>query len=1740
MASLKYEISLLDRNTRFALWQIKMQAVLAQMDLEDALLGIDKMPSTLTDEEKKRKDRKALTQLHLHLSNEILQDVMKEKTAAALWKRLEQICMSKTLTSKLHMKQRLYAHRLEEGASVHEHLTVFKEILSNLEAMEVQYDKEDLGLILLCSLPPSYLTFRDTILYSRESLTVDEVYDSLTSYDKMKHLVVKPDSQGEGLIVRGRQDRNTDDDRGRTQERNHRGKSKGRSKSSNRGKTCNFCKKKGHIKSECYKLQNKIKREAANQKEKQPENSGEADVVEDYSDGELLVASVNDSKVSEEWILDSGCTFHMSPNRDWFTTYETVSEGVVLMGNNASCKIAGVGTIKVKMFDGIVRTLSDVRYVPELKINLISLSTLDSKGYRYTAESGVLKISKGSLVVMKGQRKTAKLYVLQGSTVTGDAAVASSSLSDDDITKLWHMRLGHMSENGMVELSKRGLLDGQGICKLNFCEHCVFGKRKRVRFTRGIHNTKETLEYIHSDLWGPSRVPSRGGANYMLTFIDDFSRKVWAFFLKQKSDVFSAFKSWKIMIEKQTGKQIKYLRTDNGLEFCSDEFNRLCKSEGIVRHLTVRHTPQQNGVAERMNRTIMEKVRCMLSNANLPKSFWAEAASTACFLINRSPSVAIEKKTPQEVWSGNPANYSDLKIFGCPAYAHVNNGKLEPRSIKCVFLGYKAGVKGYKLWCPENRKVVISRDVVFDETAMLPNLSLKDSSNKENQKQVEHQINTESTPQVSTKIENRVASSPQYSIAKNRTKREIKPPKKYAEADLVAYALNVAEDIDANQEPSNYSEAISCEDSEKWMFAMQEEMESLHKNKTWDLVKLPKGKKTVRCKWVFKKKEGTPGVEEPKYKARLVAKGYSQVPGVDFTDVFSPVVKHSSIRALLGIVAMHDLELEQLDVKTAFLHGELEEDIYMQQPEGFRVSEKEDYVCLLKKSLYGLKQSPRQWYKRFDSFMTSHDFKRSSFDSCVYFKKNNDGSFVYLLLYVDDMLIAAKDKGEIRKVKAQLSEEFEMKDLGPAKKILGMEILRDRKTSKLYLSQKGYIEKLLCRFNMRSAKPVSTPLAAHFRLSSALSPQSDDEIEYMSHVPYSSAVGSLMYAMVCSRPDLSYAVSAVSRYMVNLGKEHWKTVQWILRYLRGTTDVCLQFGRTEDGVIGYVDADFAGDLDRRRSLTGYVFTIGGCAISWKATLQTTVALSTTEAEYMAITEACKEAIWLKGLFSELNEDLQISTVFCDSQSAIFLTKDQMFHERTKHIDVRYHFVRDIIARGDIVVSKISTHENPADMMTKSLPITKFEHCLDLIQGPSLGEDQHDSQLRMVNAISSRTHEIDYEMNMLSAKVNRKHSDVETTSADGKDTNGGKHRSSEGKLSNKESRSRVLNRSVVKSKSDMASKIRKTPAGTRTAVQKSKFDQKEEIRKRIEELRIQRQKRIAERSAAKGLNPVTSRKNSIGTKTSTTSLKNQPLNQETKKLPKPALRSSTIEHLATARKSAELKSNQPKKSASKENSSSTTGSQKVKSSTNKVKGSDKKSGTNKVLSCDKDPREKVSEEITFESEATQQTAIVDDFKDVQELQSITSIMKPEECEILQRKTSSESKNSNANMLTEDNKPLQSDHLKAKDFDEDVPEMITVDSIPPSPDKTVKFSTVNVGTNSEVNGKDTSGRVIAEIEISTPPPNEAIEMEPSVHSRKKWNNGENSPKASKRFRKLLFFGKRTRNSTKTDFIAIVNSC
>ncbi|KAE8678885.1 Serine/threonine-protein kinase Nek5 [Hibiscus syriacus] len=399
--------------------------------------------------------------------------------------------------------------------------------------------------------------------------------------------------------------------------------------------------------------------------------------------------------------------------------------------------------------------------------------------------------------------------------------------------------------------------------------------------------------------------------------------------------------------------------------------------------------------------------------------------------------------------------------------------------------------------------------------------------------------------------------------------------------------------------------------------------------------------------------------------------------------------KHTSIRAVLALVASWDLHLEHMDVKTTFLHGDLEEQIYMRQPEGFTQPGNEHLVCRFKKSLYGLKQSPRQWYKWFDSYMIKIRYNRCEYDCCVYVKSLDDGSFIFLLLYVDDMLIAAKNMDDVIGLKTLLSQEFDMKDLGAAKKILGMEICRDRDSRKLRLSQRGYVEKILERFAMSSAKPVSTPLANHFKLSSEQCPKTDKEAENMAKVPYSNAVGCLMYAMVCTRPDLAHAVSQVCKYMSKPGKQHWDAVKWIFRYLKGTVGHGIVFGSQRDNplVVGYVDSDYAGDLDNRRSTTGYVFTLGGGPICWKSTVQSVVALSTTEAEYMAAAEAAKEALWLTGLVKELGVQQGGVQLLCDNQSAIHLAKNQVYRARTKHIDVRFHKIRELVASGEVLFQK---------------------------------------------------------------------------------------------------------------------------------------------------------------------------------------------------------------------------------------------------------------------------------------------------------------------------------------------------------------------------------------------------------------------------------------------------------------------
>ncbi|KAH9771354.1 Integrase catalytic domain-containing protein [Citrus sinensis] len=1195
----KFEVEKFDGTNNFGMWQCEVLDVLCQQELD---IAFEEKPDVMDDKEWIKINRQACGTIRLCLAKDQKYSVMRETSAKKLWETLEEKYMKKSLENMLYMKKKLYRFTYTHGMSMNNHVNSFNKILADLLNLDKRFEDEDKTLLLLNSLPDEYDHLTTTLLHGKDNVTFDAICSALyNSETRKKDRKDHRDTVAEALTARGRS---------QSRKPGKRNKSKGRPAKDE----CTFCREKGHWKKNCPKLQN-------------GKATSDACVAEHDEESDFSLVDMTLICHSDEWILDSGCTYHMCPNKGWFSNF---------------------------------KELDDVRYVPSLKKNFISLGVLESKGLIIALRDELLKIVAGALTIMKGTKRN-NLYYFQGSTVIGSASPVSGKDADSEATKLWHMRLGHAGKKALQTLAKQGLLKGTNSCKLEFCEHCVLGKQTRVKFGSAIHDTKGILDYVHSDVWGPTKTASLGGMHYFITFVDDYSRKVWVYLMKNKNEVLGIFLKWKKMVETQTGRKIKRLRSDNGGEYKNDQFLQICQDEGIVRHFTVRDTPQQNGVAKRMNRTILEKVRCMLSNAGLNKEFWAEAVVYACHLINRLPSTAIEGRTPMEMWTGKPAtDYNSLHVFGSTAYYHVKESKLDPRAKKALFMGIIGGVKGYHLWCPITKKIIFSRDVTFDESAMLKQ---KDSQEDDKTSSILQQVEFEKVKADPAGVDEMDNDSPstendkevlthepsqqQDSIAYRRPHREIRKPARFV--DMVAYALPIVDD----DVPSTYREAVSNPESIQWKKAMNEEMQSLHKNETWELVTLPKEKKAIGCKWVYTKKEGFPRKNEIRYKARLVAKGYAQKEGIDYNEVFSLVVKHSSIRILLAMVVQFDIELVQLDVITAFLHSDLEEEIYMTQPDGFKLQE---------------------------------------------------GFFIYLLLYVDDMLIASKSKDEIEKLKTQLNQEFEMKDLGEAKKILGMEICRDRARGKVSLSQKQYLKKVLQQFGMtEQTKPVSTPLASHFKLSTQLSPSTDAEREYMLQVLYSNAVGSLMYAMVCTRPDISHAVGIVSRYMHNPGKGHWQTVKWILRYIQKTMDVGLLFERDDtlgQGVIGYVDYDYVGDLDKRRSTTGYVFTFAGGPISWKSTLQSTVALSTTEAEYMAITEAVKEAIWLQGLLENLGLTQEHINVYCDSQSAIHLTKNQVYHARTKHIDVRFHFVREIVDDGKILLQKIKTAENPADMLTK--------------------------------------------------------------------------------------------------------------------------------------------------------------------------------------------------------------------------------------------------------------------------------------------------------------------------------------------------------------------------------------------------------------------------------------------------------
>ena len=1079
---------------------------------------------------------------------------------------------------------------------------------------------------------------------------------------------------------------------------------------------------------------------------------------------------------SFDWYADSGATKHMTDQLSILKNF--------IPATQENWKVTGIGGIQLVVHgQGDVDIVSstnnkrqygvikEVLYVPNLGTNLFSIASATSGGAEVKFIRDQVTISRNGKVEMVGRRAGNELYYLDIVATSNKWPMEAALVSNQAIPiSVWHQRLAHLNSQTIQKMSSLGAVTGlnfteKDILKSSSCKGCILGKMHRLPFPVGRTKTTMIGELNHSDVSGPMQETTPGGSRFYVIFKDDFSRWRTVYFMKNKSEVAEFFVRFTALLENETGRKVRTLRSDNGGEYCSKSFSNWLSQRGIRHETSAPHSPQQNGVSERANRTIMEAARSLIHHKSIPLFLWGEAVDCAVHVQNRILS-STRSVTPYQAWYGKKPDVSYFRIFGSRAFAHVpdpNRRKLDPKAQECIFVGYSKESKAYRLWNPVTKRIVISRDVVFnEESSYTPPIStpfplmveqqnlspqIEEPMDVEQQRpdpyaasdvpSFEQDVNSQEDLNHPAQFENQTVESliPEpvedpAEIPEVLEQTVSGPPRRSSRTPvyterfkqymgwLSSTTTNRLDSGDSrvtteSVEPRTYQEAISSEEAELWRTAIKEEYDSLIQNGTWTLTKLPAGRQTIKNRWVFKVKPAYQETAE-RYKARLVAKGYTQRYGVDYQDTYAPVVKHAALRVVLAIVAVLDLEMIQLDIKTAFLHGSLDEEIYMEQPEGFIKPGDEDKVCRLIKCIYGLKQASRVWNTKFNDFLLKFGLIRSTADPCVYYRHQEE-EITFVIIYVDDGLVCSSKKETLDKILEHLNTTFEMRST-PVGRFIGIDIIRNRAERKLHISQSHFVDKLLIKFNMSQCNPRTVPADPNVRLDSLMSPKNEEESKLMEAVPYREAVGGLMYAMVMSRPDIAFAVSQVAKFCQNPGPGHWSAVKRILAYLAGTRNFGLSFDGFNPGdIVGFTDADYAGDVTTRRSVSGFIFLLNGGPVSWTSKQQSCVSLSTTESEFVAACESSKEAVWLLRLIEEIEKKKRgPMSLFCDNQSAIKLVRNPEFHQRTKHIDVKYNFIREQQERGRIDVKYIATEEQMADIFTKSLPGPRFVMLRDMI------------------------------------------------------------------------------------------------------------------------------------------------------------------------------------------------------------------------------------------------------------------------------------------------------------------------------------------------------------------------------------------------------------------------------------------
>jgi hypothetical protein len=1108
-----------------------------------------------------------------------------------------------------------------------------------------------------------------------------------------------------------------------------------------------------------------------NQKKNFANNTEEFQIEGTFCSNELVNSSNdgNSSILDSNWYLDSACTTHLTNCKEDMVNIKKdlrIFEGP--FNEKSSSHESGDQTIKLINENNEISQIN-LKNICFSKVNrrkLISLYQLAKDGYKFEIDSDKIFIKKFDKPIGQGKINHTGLYALEEYIDSINKAEELSALEwHNRLGHISEQKLKELVKNNAADNIK--IKGGMTFT----CKICDLANMKRKKFKIRNRNSTEVGEIIHSDLSGRFSTKSLGGAEYYIILIDDYSGYVWSQTLKEKSSAFKYFKQFQQWLETQFKKKIKKFVTDGGGEYTSNEFEEYLKDCGIEHEITPPHTPQQNGKSENFNRTIMRKIRAQLKAKNLPNYFWGESLIYSTYLHNRTIKKNSTKTPYEILFNKKPDLKYVRTFGCPVTFANTDphKKKLENRGKSGIFLGISDTGNTCRIFDVNNRKIAFSRDVKYYEneyyykSKVLSNDEISHDLERENEdeyfedkneeceqpyehfiqdspfqheqffnKENQHSTHNEDSqplslnkpecqipipeeliiksrneePQTSTlsqpssnqksKISTSTSQSnlnqSNISHISQRTRSKLDLSKLVQE---VEYAC-VLEDTADKDTPKTYDEAIR---NQHWIDAIAEELNNLEVMNTWNIIEKPgRDINTIKSKWVFKIKRDSTG-KIVRYKARLVAKGYSQKYGIDYFETFSPVLRYDSLRFLLNYANDQKLEIEQMDVEAAFLNGELTEEIYMEIPQGVKPV-KSNSVLKLNKSIYGLKQAARNWNKKFKDVILSHGYIQSTADDCIFYKlpKNKCESISIIAIFVDDSIIIG-NKLANQSVKDMLNSNFKMKDLGNAEYVLGIKV--EREEGNIYLSQTSYIESMLKEFNMENSKAYPTPMSINFHKST------DNSKVLESNEKYMSAIGKLIYLSNSTRPDIAYSVSFLARKVQSPTENDWSEVKRIFRYLKGTINKKLRYHSGNTNVDIYSDASYAENIEDRKSTSGNLFIMNGGAIAWKSKKQNTVSLSSMEAELISLAEAVKHGLWLRKLENELMLGNYEFNVFVDNQSTIKFATTKVMNNRSKHIDVRYNFIKEKIEEGTIKIIYCPTENQTADVFTKPLSEVKF-------------------------------------------------------------------------------------------------------------------------------------------------------------------------------------------------------------------------------------------------------------------------------------------------------------------------------------------------------------------------------------------------------------------------------------------------